>query len=188
MYPFSGFRKSRNFLPTYKYRGQVWLFILASLIASSLLGCTNNKASQVIEFSVYNTPGKPLLLFDPSQPAERIAVKRKQDTYIMTITINVPREGITSYFEKEASITEEEWQNLIRLVEEQKISDFKPQEISGEVVDFGVHGFVIVDENGTNRKEWTRPIKNFDALESVGKYLIELVSEKFPAVKLYYLP
>ena len=169
-------------------KSKLLLLIVTTLAVCLTVSCTNKEESQIIEVSVYSTPGKPLVLFDPAHPAENITAKRGQNSYILFVGINVPRDGIESYYEREAMLTKREWQSLMELVAEQNLSEFIPQEYQGRVLDFGVQGFVIVTDDEIIQKDWYKPLKNPTAPLRVRQYLVELASQKLPGIALFYLP
>lgn len=138
-----------------------------------------------VEISAYRTPGKPMDFFDPGKPAEEILARREENGHVLAVRVNVPREGVEAYTEAKAELSAEEWTGLVRIVEEEGLFDWKPED-EGMAEDWGDAGYAIRGPREVART-WSGPIENGRAPERLTSELARLARSRFEKPRLYYL-
>jgi hypothetical protein len=143
--------------------------------------------SAITTLAVYATPGKPLERFDATLPAEMIAASQTGTGYVMTVTVNVPRDKVTALTVITASLTQTEWEALLVVVNDQSLLVFTPApQPATAVIDFGVRGYAITTGQTSVARSWEGPLENTAPPAALFGALVTLAHQK-NAGPLFYL-
>jgi hypothetical protein len=133
------------------------------------------------EISVHRTPGKPMMFHERGKPAEEIAARQDGERYWIFVRVNVSRPNVEKYTEEKAELTKEDWESIVKIVDENKLADWKPMN-QAKASDWGEAGISIY---GKNVQRWTGPIDN--PPDKLFQRLAELAKKKIEKLPLYYL-
>lgn len=141
--------------------------------------------SDITEVSAHRTPGKPMMFFDNAKPAEEVAAVREKDGFALVVRVNVPRDGVTKYTEERAPLAADEWKELLAIVADEKLLDWKPELEKGQVFDWGSEGFAIRGKK-ENSQGWSQPVANGAGPRKLSAALAALVKKKTMKLRLFY--
>jgi hypothetical protein len=127
----------------------------------------------ITEVRVEITPGKPMQLFRPGEPAEEIIAQRQGDLYALHIRCNVPRERVTRYTEVTKPLTAQQWASLLAVITEHHLELWKPAETPGVVLDSGSQGYSIQGSRQVQQR-WSKPLDNAEAPGALFRFLASL--------------
>ena len=142
---------------------------------------------EIREIGAHRTPGKPMTFFEPNRPAEEVVAKKEGDKFILSVRVNVPRDGVGKYSEETAALARAEWDALLEIVAKEKLTEWKPDPAEGQVADWGSAGIHIKSDK-EHAPTWTKPLKNEDGPTALSKKLAALARDKVKGLKLFYFP
>jgi hypothetical protein len=135
--------------------------------------------------SVFRTPGKDPALFDPSEPAERIAARSAGGRAWLEVHVNLRREDVTAPAAARAELDADEWRAVLDLVREGRLLEWRPQE-GAAPADWGSGG-VRIEGSEPVEWRWRSPPTNGAPVERLSRHLARLAREKLPTPPLHYL-
>ncbi len=148
--------------------------LLAVLTASAAA----QKPADVVEVSVWRTPGMSFGMFREGEPAEAILVRRNgPDDASIIVRINVPRTLIVQYTEREIHVPIHVLTHAAELALEQKLIEWEPQ---GQKTadEYGQTGYEVNVLGTAHRKTWGGKVKNDAAPLKLARYLVQLVNDR----------
>ncbi len=113
---------------------------------------------------------------------EEINIKKDKSIYTLTASINTP-----PYTQKTAKITEQEWDEIITLVKDSKILQWKKKEFINPEVNDGAS--IVLQFKLSDQSEINYSWQNTDraGANEIISYLIRLANKNIPDNPLYHL-
>lgn len=142
-----------------------------------------SQVAAVDSISVGRTPGKPMRLVKPGEEAERITARKTASGYELVVTRNVAPDHLVGT----AALSPEEWQALVRLVEQHDLSAFAPQVAPGEVYDWPSETLAVSRGAQVHRAQWDAPLTNAAGVDALCSELGRLAKAKVGRPELYYI-
>ena len=133
---------------------------------------------------VYTTPGKPMELADPAQPAEQIIALRHGSPELFVIR-NVPPAQSRS-----APLTDDEWRAIERVVAAHGLATWRAAPTGdGRFFDYSTSGFALArSEKATlNAQRWSQPVAAAEHPQALFQLLARLARDKVKSPELRYL-
>jgi hypothetical protein len=167
----------------------------ALLTMAALCSCTSGQDSSstpaqpqaaVVEVSVGRTPGKPMALPKPDEPAEQVAARKTKKGFELVVTRNVGMDA-KDYTQKTVELTAAEWEAVLAVVEEHGLRTWKPKPSSGKTFDWGEARLSVKTSKATHAQKWIKPLDNDSAADALFKHLAKLSKAKVEKTQLYYL-
>lgn len=139
-------------------------------------------SAAVTAVRVYTTPGKPMELVADG-PAEEVTLRADGGKYLLVGHRNVKGFDTT---EETVELTREEWEEVVAVVREHALLDWKPERGDGVVFDASTTGFEIKGSR-SNAQGFSAPIKNGTGPEALFRIVGKLARAKLKRVRLFYL-
>jgi hypothetical protein len=141
-------------------------------------------ALAVVSYEI--TPGKPIELAHPDQPAEFILATRDVRGGEIVVNRNVGK----TFQAGAARLTPEEWSAIERVVKEHKLLAWRASPTGNQHWDdYSTSSFSIVRAaaDGGNVQHWSQPVAEIEQPQALAKVLARLARAKVPGVPLHYL-
>jgi hypothetical protein len=137
------------------------IFLCLLLILLAAFSACQQDDSAISKIVIYATPGKVVRLFDPSQPAEKISIVKRDERYFLTIQINIARKNLEKLYRKDIEISKKEWNALSSLIIEKKLLTWIPKPFKKRPPFHATtYGFHLAGNTWSIEKKWQAPLEN----------------------------
>lgn len=165
--------------------GALALVALAGSAAADSSPPVAASGDSLAEVSFETTPGKPMQLPRPGEPAEKIVARRDA----RGATISVTRNVAAKYESHSARLSPEEWAAIERVVKEHKLLAWQASPTGDQrYFDYPSSGFQIARKGQPGIvQHWSQPVAEIEQPQALARELARLARARVPEVVLYYL-
>jgi hypothetical protein len=163
--------------------------VVVAVVALSTAAFADTSASPPARATVERvrfetTPGKPMQLAVPDEPAERIEVWREGGKNMIQVTRNVGKERV----EGRAQLDDADWKQIEAVIAAHKLSTWQARPSKPHpIYDYSSSGFAIL--SGTrvvNEQHWAQPVEQIGDPVALAQLLGALAKRKVARPALFY--